>query len=234
MNTPEARATIDKSLNNIKDYYAGNRPPSERAKGMTFTQAAEVARADAATFRNEVNDLANPVNGSARITTTNGVPINTVVDPTTGQRIQDPTKSRAFTKEGGRRVSAAEAKQKQAETNAKVLRDKVERDAIAAGKDKFTAAEEAGYRSTPKSYAPDYGNDDNSDGGFEGDDTGRNDSANDTSSNESGSGGGMGGGFGSQDDGFGGGDYKGAFVGEAYKKNKIAKQMKRSGLASKK
>jgi hypothetical protein len=35
-------------------------------------------------------------------------------------------------------------------------------------------------------------------------------------------------------DSFGGGDYKGAFVGEAYKKNKLAKQMKRSGLASKK
>ena len=35
-------------------------------------------------------------------------------------------------------------------------------------------------------------------------------------------------------DAFGGGDYKGAFVGEAYKKNKLAKQMKRSGLASKK
>jgi len=30
------------------------------------------------------------------------------------------------------------------------------------------------------------------------------------------------------------GDYKGAFVGETYKKNKLAKQMKRSGLASKK
>jgi len=35
-------------------------------------------------------------------------------------------------------------------------------------------------------------------------------------------------------DSFGGGDYKGAFVGETYKKNKLAKQMKRSGLASKK
>jgi len=35
-------------------------------------------------------------------------------------------------------------------------------------------------------------------------------------------------------DAFGGGDYKGAFVGEAYKKNKLASQMKRSGLASKK
>ena len=31
-----------------------------------------------------------------------------------------------------------------------------------------------------------------------------------------------------------GGDYKGAFVGKTYKKNKLAKQMKRSGLASKK
>jgi hypothetical protein len=35
-------------------------------------------------------------------------------------------------------------------------------------------------------------------------------------------------------DAFGGGDYKGAFVGEVYKKNKLASQMKRSGLASKK
>jgi len=56
----------------------------------------------------------------------------------------------------------------------------------------------------------------------------------DDSSNESGSGGGMGGSSGSESDGYGGGDYKGAFVGEAYKKNKLAKQMKRSGLASKK
>ena len=53
----------------------------------------------------------------------------------------------------------------------------------------------------------------------------------DTSGN---GGGGMGGGFGSESDGWGGGDYKGAFVGEAYKKNKLAKQMKQSGLASKK
>ena len=61
-----------------------------------------------------------------------------------------------------------------------------------------------------------------------------NQSASDTSDNQSGSGGGMGGGFGSVSDNFGGGDYKGAFVGETYKKNKLAKQMKRSGLASKK
>ena len=230
MNTPEARATIDKTVESIRDYYSTDEDGS-----LSLVQAAEVARADARTFRKEVNDLANPTNGSARITNgEDGPPINTIIDPTTGQRIQDPTKSRAFTKEGGRRVRAAEAKQKQAETNAKALRDKVERDAIAAGKDKFAAAEEAGYRSAPKSYEPDTSDDNNADGGFPGDDTGRDDSANDTSSNESGSGGGMGGGFGSQDDGFGGGDYKGAFVGKSYKKNKLAKQMKRSGLASKK
>ena len=40
--------------------------------------------------------------------------------------------------------------------------------------------------------------------------------------------------FGGVSDNYGGGDYKGAFVGEAYKKNKLASQMKRSGLASKK
>ena len=40
--------------------------------------------------------------------------------------------------------------------------------------------------------------------------------------------------FGGVSDTYGGGDYKGAFVGETYKKNKLAKQMKRSGLASKK
>ena len=43
------------------------------------------------------------------------------------------------------------------------------------------------------------------------------------------------GGFGGETGDHGvGGDYKGAFVGETYKKNKLAKQMKRSGLASKK
>ncbi len=128
MNTSQARATIDKSLNDIKDYYAGNRPPSERAKGMTFTQAAEVARADAATFKNEVDDLANPTNGSARITN-NGVPINTIEDPKNpGKRIQDPTKSRAFTQAGLTAVKKAEAKQKQAEAIAKALEDKAKRD----------------------------------------------------------------------------------------------------------
>ena len=40
--------------------------------------------------------------------------------------------------------------------------------------------------------------------------------------------------FGGVSDTYGGGDYKGAFVGKAYKKNKLASQMKRSGLASKK
>jgi len=39
---------------------------------------------------------------------------------------------------------------------------------------------------------------------------------------------------GNEEGDFGDGDYKGAFVGETYKKNKLAKQMKRSGLASKK
>ena len=206
LNTPEAQAIIDKTVTDIKDYYSSNRPPSERAKGMTFAQAAEAARADVRTFKTEVNDLANPVSGTARITSRGGVPINTVIDPRTGQRVQDPTKSRAFTGQGKKDVDAAEAKQKQAEIAEKALRDKIERDAIKAGKDRVTAAEEAGYRSQPKSYEPDYGNDDNSDGGFDGDDTGRNDSANDTSSNESGSGGSMGGGYGSVDDGWGGGD----------------------------
>ena len=125
MNTPEAIAVIDETLTDIKDYYAR---VNNNTKEITFAQAAEVARADARTFRNDVNDLANPVNGSARITTTNGVPINTVVDPTTGKRVQDPTKSRAFTEAGRLAVKAAEAKQKQAETNAKALRDKAERD----------------------------------------------------------------------------------------------------------
>ena len=79
----------------------------------------------------------------------------------------------------------------------------------------------------------DYG-DDSGGGGDDGGGQDDNQSASDTSDNQSGSGGGMGGGFGSVSDNFGGGDYKGAFVGEAYKKNKLAKQMKRSGLASKK
>ena len=79
----------------------------------------------------------------------------------------------------------------------------------------------------------DYG-DDSGGGGDDGGGQDDNQSASDTSDNQSGSGGGMGGGFGSQSDNFGGGDYKGAFVGETYKKNKLAKQMKRSGLASKK
>ena len=38
----------------------------------------------------------------------------------------------------------------------------------------------------------------------------------------------------STEDGMQSGDYKGAFVGDTYKKNKLAKQMKRSGLTSKK
>ena len=79
----------------------------------------------------------------------------------------------------------------------------------------------------------DYG-DDSGGGGDDGGGQDDNQSASDTSDNQSGSGGGMGGGFGSVSDNFGGGDYKGAFVGETYKKNKLAKQMKRSGLASKK
>jgi len=209
LNTPEAQAIIDKTVTDIKDYYSSNRPPSERAKGMTFAQAAEAARADVRTFKAEVNDLANPVNGTARITDGRGVPVNTVVDPRTGQRVQDPTKSRAFTGQGKKDVDAAEAKQKQAELAEKALRDKIERDAIKAGKDRVTAAEEAGYRSQPKSYAPDYsgyGEDPGFDGGGGGSSQDNDRSDNDTSSNTSGSGGGMGGGYGSQDDGWGGGD----------------------------
>ena len=108
----------------------------------------------------------------------------------------------------------------------KAKADKAKADKAAAAKaqaEAIAAAERAGYRSKARSYAPDDRGNDN-DGPSGGDD----------SSNESGSGGGMGGGFGSESDGYGGGDYKGAFVGEAYKKNKLAKQMKRSGLASKK
>ena len=154
MNTSQARATIDESLNSIKDYYAGSRPPNERAKEMTFSQAAEVARADAATFRKDVDDLANPVNGSARITDEKGVPVNTIVDPTTGQRIQDPTKSRAFTEVGRQRVQAAEAKQKQAETNAKALGNKAFRDEVTQ-KDygKETASEATAREAANKAQA---------------------------------------------------------------------------------
>ena len=209
LNTPEAQAIIDKTVTDIKDYYSSNRPPSERAKGMTFAQAAEAARADVRTFKTEVNDLANPISGTARITGRGGVPINTVIDPRTGQRVQDPTKSRAFTEAGRQAVLAAEAKQKQAEIAEKALRDKIERDAIKAGKDRFTAAEEAGYRSKPKSYEPDYsgyGEDPGFDGGGGGSSQNDGPSASDTSSNTSGSGGGMGGGYGSVDDGWGGGD----------------------------
>jgi hypothetical protein len=147
MNTPQARATIDKTVESIRDYYS-----TDEDGPLSLVQAAEVARADAARFKNEVNDLANPVNGSARITNgEDGPPINTIIDPTTGQRIQDPTKSRAFTKEGGRRVRAAEAKQKQAETNAKALRDKAERDEIAAGKE--TASEATAREAANKAQA---------------------------------------------------------------------------------
>ena len=85
----------------------------------------------------------------------------------------------------------------------------------------------------PESRYSDVG-DDSGGGGDDGGGQDDNQSASDTSDNQSGSGGGMGGGFGSVSDNFGGGDYKGAFVGETYKKNKLAKQMKRSGLASKK
>ena len=61
--------------------------------------------------------------------------------------------------------------------------------------------------------------DDGGSGGFS-------DSFGDTGSDNEGSGG--------ISDSWGGGDYKGAFVGETYKKNKLVKQMKQSGLASKK
>ena len=125
MNTPEARATIDKSLDDIRRAYSNTVSArgggTEKQESLTFAQAAEVARANAEVFKSEVNDLANPVNGSARITTTDGTPINTVIDSNTGKRVQDPTKSRAFTKAGQRAVDAAEAKQKIAENHAKIL-----------------------------------------------------------------------------------------------------------------
>ena len=107
---------------------------------------------------------------------------------------------------------------KKAAEEAKAKADKAKADKAQA--EAIAAAEKAGYRSKARSYEPDDRGNDN-DGP----------SASDTSE---GGGGGMGGGFGSESDGYGGGDYKGAFVGETYKKNKLAKQMKRSGLASKK
>ena len=123
MNTPEAIATIDKSVDDIRRAYSNTVSArgggTEKQESLTFAQAAEVARANAEVFKSEVNDLANPVNGSARITTTDGVPINTKV--VNGVRVQDPTKSRAFTKDGQRAVNAAEAKQKIAENHAKIL-----------------------------------------------------------------------------------------------------------------
>ena len=230
MNTPEARATIDKTLTDIKDYYAGNRPPSERAKGMTFTQAAEVARADAATFRNEVDDLANPTTGSARITN-NGVPINTIEDPKNpGKRIQDPTKSRAFTQAGLTAVRKAEAKQKQAEAIAKALEDKAERDRVAE-RDRFAkefeeskaaaaAAAEGRQGIGSMGSATQGGAGLSTDSaGYE---SGTGDGGGDVGS--VGQGGGLGGGYGG-----GMGDYGGIF-----NKGGLVSQMKRSGLASKK
>ena len=107
---------------------------------------------------------------------------------------------------------------KKAAEEAKAKADKAKADKAQA--EAIAAAEKAGYSSKARSYEPDDRGNDN-DGP----------SASDTSE---GGGGGMGGGFGSESDGYGGGDYKGAFVGETYKKNKLAKQMKRSGLASKK
>ena len=165
LNTPEAQRIIDKTVNDLKDYYSSNRPPSERAKGMTFAQAAEAARADVRTFRNEVNDLTNPVSGTARITNSRGVPINTVVDPRTGQRVQDPTKSRAFTEAGRQAVLAAEAAQKQAEIAEKAFRDKVERE-----KEQDRAADQAAADAQAAQSQRELGGYERGDGGSGGND----------------------------------------------------------------
>ena len=136
MNTPEARVTIDKSLDDIRRAYSNTVSArgggTEKQESLTFAQAAEVARANAKVFKSEVNDLANPVNGSARITTADGTPINTVIDRNTGKRVQDQTKSRAFTGAGQRKVNEAEAKQKIAENHAEILDSRANRAAQAA------------------------------------------------------------------------------------------------------
>jgi hypothetical protein len=202
MNTPEARATIDKTLTDIRDSYAR---VSNNAKGISFAEAAEVARADAVTFKSQVNDLANPVNGSARIVDGSGNPVNTVVDPRTGQRVQDPTKSRAFHGQGKKDVDAAEAKQKQAETIAKAFEDKAKRDKEREDK---AAAEKASRDRLAQIQQQQYS-----------------DSGGDNADSYGGSGvesGGRGEGF---------GDFS---SGLSHAKGGLVSQMKRSGLASKK
>ena len=101
---------------------------------------------------------------------------------------------------------------------AKAAAEKATRDAVKAGTDYGDEFGNIADNDSSQDFNDAFG-DDGGSGGFS-------DSDGDTGPDNEGSGG--------ISDSFGGGDYKGAFVGKSYKKNKLANQMKRSGLASKK
>jgi len=116
---------------------------------------------------------------------------------------------------------------KKAAEEAKAKADKARADKIAA--DNFAKAAKAkadkakAARRAIDPYSPSFGiGAAYDDGGY--DDSGLGDGPDDASTSTEDS----------TEAGMESGDYKGAFVGETYKKNKLAKQMKRSGLASKK
>jgi len=220
LNNEEALAVQRAALESIKNGYAEKIGAKGSYSYADMKKDMEKEQANALKTLNEIE--------TGSVTDVSGKKTGTKVmsrDMKTGL-FTKPTN--AYTKQGLALKNETKAKQQQAA----VLAEKVgkiadyEQARQKGFADKVARQQEENKKQQERIASGQYSDNDrsNNDGRSGGDD----------SSNESGSGGGMGGGYGSESDGYGGGDYKGAFVGETYKKNKLAKQMKQSGLASKK
>lgn len=195
LNSKEGRAVQDKAYATIKDAYS-----AKVGRQLSDAEFSDDMRAKAATYANR---LKTEFSASALGTGAEKSYRSNVITNKDGKPVTNKGQA-VLTKEGLARKTGLRNALAQTTAIADNARARQTGGPTAA---QAAAAVAAGYRSTPKSYAPDTVTNqgyDNDNDGYSGGDNDRSDS--DTSSNESGSGGSMGGGYGSVDDGWGGGD----------------------------
>lgn len=201
LNSKEGRAVQDKAYATIKDAYS-----AKVGRQVSDAEFADDMSSKAATYasrlKTEFSDAAIGTDAEKSFRAN----VITSRDPVTGERKAVKNKGRAvLSRQGQARKTAIQ--NALAQTTA--IADNARARQSGPSDAQVAASVAAGYRSQPKSYAPDYsgyGEDPGFDGGGGGGSQDNDRSDSDTSNNESGSGGGMGGGYGSVDDGWGGGD----------------------------
>jgi hypothetical protein len=232
LNTPAARQIQRNSYNTIKSSIAENMGKTSISDAELVTEMARVERtaiqdketgfnrqtprgskpgqpADAEFRSNVVTDK----NGNPVTSKRTGKNVLTAAGKARKDKLNAIAKQAKINKEEATRRAEYEAK-RQAGIDARVA----QQENIAKKQASLIASGQYEDVGSSDDFSDAFG-DDGGSGGFS-------DSFGDTGPEGEGSGG--------ISDAFGGGDYKGAFVGEVYKKNKLASQMKRSGLASKK